>query len=256
MTEPLTFSDRLRLIDDRSAAFRDAVAAAPDLDAPVPTCPGWTLFDLARHIGEGRRSWAATVAAGPEASGRAAPGGPGAPRERTALRDWLAESTEQLLAALRDAGPDRGCWTWWDTSQSPQNCGAVARHQLQEIAVHTYDAQLTVGAPQPLPVEVALDGVEDFLFTCCATTVPWPYEPAVLDYHLTEGGWWRVRLSPDGVQVTCLPAGADAGPADTAARSTANDLVLAFYGRIPLDALSIEGDRRVLDRIAAWDPDA
>ncbi|MFD6663213.1 maleylpyruvate isomerase N-terminal domain-containing protein [Micromonospora chalcea] len=256
MTEPLTFSDRLRLIDDRSAAFRDAVAAAPDLDAPVPTCPGWTLFDLARHIGEGRRSWAATVAAGPEASGRAAPGGPGAPRERTALRDWLAESTEQLLAALRDAGPDRGCWTWWDTSQSPQNCGAVARHQLQEIAVHTYDAQLTVGAPQPQPVEMALDGVEDFLFTCCATTVPWPYEPAVLDYHLTEGGWWRVRLSPDGVQVTRLPAGADAGPADTAARSTAGDLVLAFYGRIPLDALSIEGDRQVLDRIAAWDPDA
>ncbi|MFG1740775.1 maleylpyruvate isomerase N-terminal domain-containing protein [Micromonospora chalcea] len=256
MTEPLTFSGRLRLIDDRSAAFREAVAAAPDLDAPVPTCPGWTLFDLARHIGEGRRSWAATVAAGPEASGRAAPGGPGAPRERTALRDWLAESTEQLLAALRDAGPDRGCWTWWDTSQSPQNCGAVARHQLQEIAVHTYDAQLTVGAPQPLPVEVALDGVEDFLFTCCATTVPWPYEPAVLDYHLTEGGWWRVRLSPDGVQVTRLPAGADADPADTAARSTAGDLVLAFYGRIPLDALSIEGDRQVLDRIAAWDPDA
>ncbi|MEV4693684.1 maleylpyruvate isomerase N-terminal domain-containing protein [Micromonospora echinospora] len=256
MTEPLTFPDRLRLIDDRSAAFRDAIAAAPDLDAPVPTCPGWTLFDLARHIGEGRRSWAATVAAGPEASGRAAPGGPSAPRERTALRDWLAESTEQLLAALRDAGPDRGCWTWWDTSQSPQNCGAVARHQLQEIAVHTYDAQLTVGAPQPLPVEVALDGVEDFLFTCCATTVPWPYEPAVLDYHLTEGGWWRVRLSPDGVQVTRLPAGDDAGPADTAARSTAGDLVLAFYGRIPLDALSIEGDRQVLDRIAAWDPDA
>ncbi|MEE3922373.1 hypothetical protein V2I01_41020 [Micromonospora sp. BRA006-A] len=61
------------------------------------------------------------------------------------------------------------------------------RHQLQEITVHTYDAQLTVGAPRPLPVEVALDGVEDFLSTCCATTVPWPYEPAVLDYHLTEG---------------------------------------------------------------------
>ncbi|MEE3922372.1 maleylpyruvate isomerase N-terminal domain-containing protein [Micromonospora sp. BRA006-A] len=70
MTEPLTFPDRLRLIDDRSAAFRDAVAAAPDLDAPVPTCPGWTLFDLARHIGQGRRSWAATVAAGPEAAWR------------------------------------------------------------------------------------------------------------------------------------------------------------------------------------------
>nr|WP_030502604.1 hypothetical protein [Micromonospora purpureochromogenes] len=53
-----------------------------------------------------------------------------------------------------------------------------------------------------------------------------------------------------------LQAGDDAGPADTVARSTAGDLVLAFYGRIPLDSLTIEGDRRVLDRIAAWDPDA
>jgi hypothetical protein len=39
--------------------------------------------------------------------------------------------------------------------------------------VHTYDAQLAVGAAQPLPVEVALDGVEEFQLTCCATTSAW-----------------------------------------------------------------------------------
>ncbi|GAA5030566.1 hypothetical protein [Streptomyces siamensis] len=37
--------------------------------------------------------------------------------------------------------------------------------------MHTYDAQLTVGAPLPLPYEVALDGVEEFLSTICTTTV-------------------------------------------------------------------------------------
>jgi hypothetical protein len=95
---------------------------------------------------------------------------------------WLAAATQQLLDALREAGPDRGCWTWWADSQSPQTCGAVALHQLQEIAVHTYDAQVTLGASQPLPDEVAIDGVEDFQFTCCATTVAWPHEPAVVDY--------------------------------------------------------------------------
>ncbi|MEW2154562.1 maleylpyruvate isomerase N-terminal domain-containing protein [Streptomyces sp. NPDC007189] len=95
-------------------------------------------------------------------------------------------TTQRLLDALREAGPGRGCWTWWGTWQSPRTCGAVARHQLQEIAVHTYDAQLTAGAPQPLPDEVALDGVEDFLFTCCATTAAWPHRPAVVDYHATE----------------------------------------------------------------------
>ena len=59
------FPDLLRLIEERSKAFRALVAAAPDLDVPVPTCPGWTLFDLAQHVGQGRLRWAAIVAAGP-----------------------------------------------------------------------------------------------------------------------------------------------------------------------------------------------
>jgi uncharacterized protein (TIGR03083 family) len=193
--ETLDFPVLLRLIDERSVAFRAAVASAPSLDVQVPTCPEWTLFDLAQHLGEGRRAWAATVAAGPAASAKSASPGPAAPREREALPAWLAASTQQLLDALREAGPDRGCWTWWGTSQSPQTCGAVARHQLQEIALHTYDAQITLGAPQPLPDEAALDGVEEFLSTCCATTSAWPHKPAAVDFHATEGRSWRLSLS-------------------------------------------------------------
>ncbi|MFE9746710.1 maleylpyruvate isomerase family mycothiol-dependent enzyme [Saccharothrix saharensis] len=253
MQSTLDFPDLLRLIDERSAAFRAAVAAAPSLDAQVPTCPDWTLFDLARHLGEGRRAWAATVAAGPDATAKATPvGAPAAPRERAALVAWLADSTRQLLDALRDAGPDRGCWTWWGASQSPRTCGAVARHQLQEIAVHTYDAQLTAGAPEPLPDDVALDGVEDFLSTCCATTHAWPHEPATVEYYLTEGSSWRVWLSADGARVARL-ATPDHAP-DASARASARDLVLAFYGRVPLDALELDGDRRVFDRLVAWEP--
>nr|WP_323138417.1 maleylpyruvate isomerase N-terminal domain-containing protein [Streptomyces sp. NBC_01571] len=63
-------------------------------------------------------------------------GAPAAPREREAVSAWLAASTQRLLDTLREAGPDRGCWTWWGASQSPRACGAVARHQLQEIAAH------------------------------------------------------------------------------------------------------------------------
>ena len=92
------------------------------------------------------------------------------------------------------------------TSQSPQTCGAVARHQLQQIAVHTYDAQITVGAPQPLPDEVALDGVDEFLSTCCATTSAWPHKPATVDFHATEGRSWRLWLSADGARTARLPA--------------------------------------------------
>ncbi len=263
MQKNLEFSDLLRLIDERSTAFRAAVAAAPSLDVQVPTCPEWTLFDLAQHLGEGRLAWAATIAAGPEATAKAVvEDAPPAPREREALLAWLAASTQQLLDALREAGPDRGCWTWWGKSQSPQTCAGAARRQLHEIAVHTYDAQLTVGAPEPLPGEVAIDGVEEFLFTMCTTSEAWPHEPAAVDYHVTEGVSWRNWLSEDGARAARLPApgtvpATDEAPdaADASARSTASELVLAFFDRIPLDSLKLDGNLGLFDQLVEWDPE-
>jgi uncharacterized protein (TIGR03083 family) len=266
MDNALEFPTLLRLIEERTGAFRAAIATAPDLGVRVPTCPEWTLFDLARHIGAGRRTWAGTVGAGPDADGPArltASEDTDPPQERAALDDWLAESVRRLVDALREAGPDRACWTWWDTSQSPLTCGAVARHQLQQIAVHTYDAQLAVGDPRPLPDEIALDGMDEFLSTCCATTAPWPHAPAVVDYHAHEGRSWRVRLSGEGARIARLPdpaaarrpAGAEtAGLVYASARGTAAELVLAVYGRTPMDALALDGDPRVFDQLAAWDP--
>lgn len=267
MAKTLEFPVLLRLIDERSVAFRAAVASAPSLEVQVPTCPEWTLLDLVQHLGKGHRRWAATVAAGPAdapPAETASEGARAAPREREALLAWSAESTEQLLGALRESGPDRGCWTWWGGSQSPQTCGAVARHQLQEVAVHTYDAQITLGAPQPLPDEAALDGVDEFLSTCCAGTYAWPHEPSAVDYHATEGRSWRLSLSADGVRTTRLPthgtmpataAGEDPDAADASLRGTASELVLALYGRIPVDSLKLDGDRRLFDLLLAWDPD-
>ena len=256
METTLAFADLLRLMDERSTAFRTAVAAAPSLDVRVPTCPEWTLFDLAQHLGEGRRKWAAIVAAGP-ADGPPAVSATAAPRERVALMAWFAASTGELLDALREAGPDRGCWTWWGPSQSPQTTGAVARHQLQQVAVHTYDAQVTAGVPQPLPDEVALDGVDEFLTTCVANTAAWPHQPAVIDYHATEGRSWRLWFSADGAR-TARPATPATGEGPevsyASVRGTAHELVMFCYGRIPMDALRLDGDRRVFDQLIAWEP--
>ncbi|SNT63177.1 TIGR03083 family protein [Asanoa hainanensis] len=255
MRRVLEFPEVLRLIEDRSAAFRAVVASAPDLDAPVPSCPEWTLRELAQHLGDGRRRQAAIVAAGPGAQPppKTDPkGAPTAPRDRAALDAWLAESTELMLDAMRAAGPARGCWTWWGDSQAPQTSGAVARHQIQELAVHTYDAQLTEGAAQPLPADVAVEGVDEFLTTVSATTVPWPFKPATIDLHATEGGSWRLTLDADGVR--CADLAADAEPGNLAIRGAASDLVLYFYARVPLDVLETTGDTEPMERLADWDP--
>ncbi|MGW4600296.1 maleylpyruvate isomerase N-terminal domain-containing protein [Streptomyces sp. NPDC004457] len=108
----------LRLIEDRSAAFRAAIASAADLDVQVPTCPDWTLRDLAQHLGDGRRQ-AAIVAAGPgaEPPARTNPkGAPTAPRDREALDAWLAES----------AGPNGTPRTWWPSRPGAATADARA----------------------------------------------------------------------------------------------------------------------------------
>jgi uncharacterized protein (TIGR03083 family) len=251
----LEFPDLLRLIDERSAAFRAAIAAAPDLDAQVPTCPDWTLRDLAKHIGMGRFAWGATVAAGPGATGKVTPEDvPEMPQDREELVAWLAASAQALLDALEDVDPDRRCWAPWTDSQSPSTCGAVARHQVQEIAIHTYDAQLTIGAPEPLPEDVAVDGVEEFLVTCVATTFPWPHEPAVLDYVVGDLAW-RMRFDGEGADIDRWPSEEHTG-ADLVGTASASDLVLSFYARVPIDRLTLEGDTAVLDRLIDWEPGA
>jgi MDMPI C-terminal domain len=129
--------------------------------------------------------------------------------------------------------------------------------------VHTYDAQITLGAPPPpLPDEAALDGVEEFLSTCCAWAAPWPHEAAAVDFHAAEGRSWRLTLSADGARTTRLPApgtmpAAGEGPdvAFASARGTAAELVLVFYDRIPIGSLQLDGDLRLFDLLREWDPE-
>ncbi|MBX7553404.1 maleylpyruvate isomerase N-terminal domain-containing protein [Streptomyces sp. tea 10] len=160
--------------------------------------------DAGANLGEGHLAWAATIAAGPDA---AAAG----------------------LAA--EGGPDRGCWAWWGKSQPPRTCGGAARRQLHETAVHTYDAQLTVCAPQPLPEEVALDS--------------W----------LSGDGARVARLPSLGTMPAVPTTDEDTDAADATARGMASELVLAFYGRIPLDSLKLGGNRRLFDQLVDWDPE-
>jgi uncharacterized protein (TIGR03083 family) len=206
---------------------------------------------LVQHLGEVHRFWAAAVSAGPAPEPPAGTeGADTTPRELEAVLAWSAASTQQLLDSLSAAGPDRGCWTWWGMSESPQTSGAVARHQVQEASVHTYDAQLTAGAPQPLPADAALDGIGEFLTTCCSGPDPWPHEAAVLGYHAAEGPSWRLSLSADGAWTTRPPA---PGTVTATARGTASDLVLALYGRLPVGSLQLDGDPRLFELFRDWD---
>jgi uncharacterized protein (TIGR03083 family) len=247
MTSTPPFPELLALIEARSAALRDAVAVAPDLAATVPGCPDWSLTDLVAHLGGVQRFWAAAVAAGND-TGPPAREQIGDREPHGDLVEWSTASTGLLLAALRDAGPDAPCWTWWADSGAPLTAGAVARHQVQEAAVHAYDAQESIGKAEPLPAAVAVDGVSEFLTVCLGSLGAWPHRPARVAFQAIEGPSWTLDLSPSGAKADPPTSGDPV----TRVQATASDLVLALYRRIPLTDVRIDGDRTVAEDLATW----
>jgi uncharacterized protein (TIGR03083 family) len=210
-----------------SEAF--AATIRPDtLDRRVPDCPDWVLRDLVWHLGRVQQGWAAIVRSGvdePPDFSQERKSGPSDARE---LADWMRASTEDLLDALRAAPSDARAWTWW---KEPRTAGAIGRHQVQEAAVHRWDAQAAVGTPDPLPAALADDGVEEFLEISRQLR-----KPAPILFEATDTGR-TFTLS-------------DAKPVVTVSAPSA-DLVLLLYRRLAPDDVRVEGDRGALDEFLA-----
>jgi uncharacterized protein (TIGR03083 family) len=247
--QKLSFPEMLELIEDRSKALRTAAAEA-GLEAQVPGCPDWKVADLIAHVGEVQLFWTAVVGAGESAN----PPGPDLVGDTTPQGDllaWSADVTDRLVLELRNAGRDRMCWTWWEASGAPMTSGAVARHQIQEAAVHAFDAQQAGGRSQPLPPAVAADGVGEYLTVELLTNGPWPYQPATVVLETGAGGSWVLDLETPAVTVLL---GDEHGSAKPTATVTADpsDMVLAFYRREPIGKLQIEGATELVPQLLNW----
>jgi uncharacterized protein (TIGR03083 family) len=223
------FDASLEAIGAESRRLSDAVEAA-DLDAIVPSCPEWTVRDLAHHIGRGQWFWGENVAAR-DADAMADAGLTPMPEDGDLLA-WLGWCTYSLLHALREAGPDAPCWSWWP---APRTSGAVSRHQAQEVSVHRWDAELaagggSLGATGALAADVATDGVGEFIEMMIGDRAAALTGEVVLTASDT-GGNWRVGSVRDG------------GASRRAElRAPASDLVLMLYRRLPVPDAEVEGD--------------
>jgi uncharacterized protein (TIGR03083 family) len=226
------FDRMLDAIASESRLLSDMVAAT-DLETRVPSCPEWSLRDLAHHIGVVQWYWGQNVAAqnADERSGG----------ELTALPDdvdllaWMGWCTYTLLGALRQAGPDAPCWTWWG---EPRTSLAVARHQAQEVGVHRWDAELTAGELAPLPLALSEDGVPEFVEIMVGSDAA--SLPGAVTLTATDiGASWRVGAAADGAGAG---DGAAAGARSAELRATASDLVLMLYRRLPVPDADVVGD--------------
>jgi uncharacterized protein (TIGR03083 family) len=215
---------RVASISADSDALADA--AGVDLTAAVASCPGWTTADLVRHVRQVHYAWALIVG-----EQRVTPEFEPAPPvvDAQLVEDFRARAHAfaELLGRTDPASP---CWTWG----VEQNAGFHQRFQVQEAALHRWDAQDAVGVAAPIDTEAAADAVELLADLLPLVTKDPPHSFAV---EITDAGDRRVPMLP----ATGRP---DAGTL----RGSASDLLLVLWRRVPLTTVALDGDA---DAIAA-----
>lgn len=231
-----SYLDHLRA----DAAAMAGAARRGQLDAPVPACPGWDLHELMAHTGGVHRWVTAMVSEG--ATEPVSRRGMAPAPEGPAVIDWFEEGAGSLIQALSEAGTEKHVWNWTDSPRSY----FWFRRQAQETAVHRWDAQSVSGAVEPIPVDLAIDGLDELITMWVpdpdfAPNGPWL--AGSLHIHATDGdGEWTLIPGTDLVKVEPVH-----GKADAAVRGTASDLLLFLWNReAPVETF---GDPAV---VASW----
>ncbi|MFD7750005.1 maleylpyruvate isomerase family mycothiol-dependent enzyme [Streptomyces sp. NPDC059698] len=229
-----------------------AVLTGADLTATVPTCPDWTLRELAVHVG-GAHRWVGEIVrtrAVEDVPEEKVPGTAGPEDDDPAALDaWLAEGAAATVAALREAGPDAEVWAWaWE-----RRTAFWARRMTHETAVHRADAALAARAPYTVAPEVAADTIEEWLRIVSFAQENGDPEAAELrgggrslHLHATDapGAEWLIEFADD--RFTWRRAHEKA---TVALRGSLTDLMLVFNRRLePTDSrVEVLGDAALLD---------
>jgi uncharacterized protein (TIGR03083 family) len=234
--------DPLAIIRSESVALADA--AAGNLTAPVEHCPGWTVRDLVRHVYTVHAFWGQVVEHRLQDPDRARDPDDVAD---DVLVDVFRAGAERFVGILAAADPAAAVWTWSDQ----HDVAFVVRHQVQEAAVHRWDAEHARGATGTLDAEPAADAVDEFLHVSArgAETRSDPLPVPIVLEATDAGSAWTIY--PDGNRLGVRAGGGDG----VRLRAPAFDLLLWLYDRLPASALDVDGDRDVLQRLQSYGAD-
>ncbi|MBC6461186.1 maleylpyruvate isomerase family mycothiol-dependent enzyme [Actinomadura sp. HBU206391] len=202
-----------------------------DPSTPVPTCPGWTIQQLFRHVGRGHR-WAAQIVRDrvedyldPRTVRDGKP-----PSDPDGAIEWLHGGARTLVDAVADVGADTLVWTFL----GPRPAAWWVRRRLHEATVHRADAALALGMRYELAAPLAADGITEWLDRLAAERRNGHSAPldsgVTLHLHATDDldspGEWMIQADQDGISW-----GHGHGKATTAVRGRAVDLLLALLRR-------------------------
>jgi len=197
--------DDKRLLETFAADYvRLRDVAARDLAAAVPTCPGWTVSDLVRHVAQVYLHKAETIRL--EQWPDPWPPAGLADEEPIALLSRAHDALKAQFAAHRPTDP---ALTWHPPEQTVR---FWIRRMAQETVIHRVDAELALGEPvAPIPDDLAVVGIDELLRIFLAyDDDAWAAEAAPIlaksPGHRVAlrvpGAEWTLETSPTALAVT------------------------------------------------------
>jgi uncharacterized protein (TIGR03083 family) len=229
------------------ARLRDI--APKDLDAAVPSCPGWNVTDLVRHVAEVYLHKVESMRQQRQPDPWPLPEFADAEAVSLLDRGWA-----ELTAEFDQRSPDSSAHTWYEPDQT---VGFWIRRMAQETVIHRIDAELALNSDvQPVPQDLAVDGVEEVL------TVFLGYGSKRWSEYFGDdlakadsrpvlvscgGSAWELRAAPEGVDVE-PGAPSDAGGAAAAVQGEPAQMLRWLWGRGG-DDMAISGDAELVAQL-------
>ncbi|MEV5962032.1 maleylpyruvate isomerase family mycothiol-dependent enzyme [Kribbella sp. NPDC051952] len=207
------------------------------LEPAVPSCPGWTVDSVLRHVAqvydhkiEVLRLGARPTDWPPDFSGRE-------------TLEWFDEARAAIVAALEKVGTAAETWTF---SPRDSTSGFWYRRMAHESVIHRIDVEQAYDIVTPIEAELALDGIDELLYPTLGG--PWWEEgdtehPVDATVRITAAGRsWTIRLDGTSVEIT---QGAE-GDAAAEIFGDPTPVFLWLWGRVADDAIQIAGDEDVV----------
>ncbi len=227
ISDPVVLNTALANLSAQMAAVSEQ-----DLTAAVQHCPGWSVSDLVVHIGDVQWFWSEIL------QNRVTDRSQIDVSKRETIHPdpvgrFRAESA-RLVSAFTDLADDTHIWTWFDPMQ---HVGFARRRQVVEVAVHGWDASNAVGAPVPIPHDVAVLGLAEFVEVMCQDIREDAPAPRPIQLLCTDGSWTGLLFGSDGE--------ADVTPLSLT--GTASDLLLSLWGRKVVDDAAVAASIAAVD---------